>query len=230
MSKDQKTIIIALGGSIVVPRQIQVNFLRKFRKLILRFLEKGYCFVIVVGGGNICREYQTAAHKITKVSDEDKDWIGVHATRLNAQLLRTIFKKEAYPVVLDNPFKRIDGKRYRLFVASGWKPGWSTDYDAILLAKRFKTDRMIVVSKIAYVHESDVAKNKHAKPVKEITWKEYCKLIGSKWTPGMKAPVDPIASRLASKLRMKVIVARGTDLKNLEKILEGKKFKGTTII
>lgn len=212
-----------------MPQKIQINFLKKFRKFVLKFLKEGVRFVIVAGGGAIARNYQNAADKITKISDEDKDWLGVHATRDNAHLLRTIFKNYACPIVLDNPFKKVDDKKYHLFIGSGWKPGWSTDYDTILLAQRFKADKIIVASKIAYVYDSDIEKNKNAKPLPEITWADYRRLISSKWKPGMGAPVDPVAAKLAAKLKMEVIVARGTNLKNLENILRDKKFKGTII-
>ena len=229
MTKKSQTIVIALGGSIIVPQKIQINFLKKFRKFILKFLKENKKFVIVAGGGAIARNYQNAAAKITKISDEDKDWLGVHATRINAHFLRTIFKNYACPIVLDNPFKKIDDKNYRLFIGSGWKPGWSTDYDTILIAQRFKANKIIIASKIAYVYDSDIEKNKNAKPLKEITWKKYRQIITSKWKPGMGAPVDPVAAKLAAKLKMEVIVARGTNLKNLENILRNKKFKGTVI-
>lgn len=220
---EMKTIVMSLGGSIVVPGEIQVKFLKKLKDFILRFLKKNYRFVVVIGGGSTCRKYQKAAGAITEVSDEDKDWIGIHATRLNAHLLRTIFKKEAYPVVLDNPLKKIDGKKYKLFIASGWRPGWSTDYDAVLLAERFKADKIINASNITHVYD------KNKKNLNEISWREYRKLISSKWKPGMNVPFDPIAAKTAEKLRIKVIVAKGTDLQNLENIVENKEFKGTII-
>lgn len=229
MSKIPQTIVISLGGSIIVPGKIQVVFLKKFKEFILKFLKEGRKFIIVAGGGAVARNYQEAASKISKVSDEDKDWLGIHATRFNAHLLRTIFKKEAYPVVLDSPHKPIDGQRYNLFIASGWRPGWSTDYDAVLLAQRFKADKIINASNITYVHEKDIALNPSARPIKEISWKNYRKLISAQWQPGMSAPFDPIAARTAQELKMEVIVTKGTDLKNLANILQNKPFKGTVI-
>jgi uridylate kinase len=53
--------------------------------------------------------------------------------------------------------------------------------------------------------------------------------VGTKWSPGLNAPFDPIASTFAAKHELKVIIAKGTDLMNLKKILEGKSFLGTTI-
>lgn len=230
MKKTLKTVVIDLGGSVIVPGEIQVKFLKEFKKFILKFLKKDIRIVIVAGGGSVARNYIKAASEISAISDEDKDWLGIHATRINAHLLRTIFKKQAYPIVLDSPLKQISGKsKSPLFIASGWRPGWSTDYDAILLAERFKAEKTIIASNIDYVYEKDLAKYKDAKPIKELNWKRYRGLISSKWKPGMRSPVDPVAARLAAKLKMEVIIVKGTDLKNLENVLTGKKFKGTTI-
>ena len=91
MDSNSDTIVIALGGSIIVSRSIQVRFLKQFRKFILKFIKQGKRFVIVAGGGSIARNYQAAASDIVKLSDEDQDWLGIHATRINAHLLRAIF-------------------------------------------------------------------------------------------------------------------------------------------
>lgn len=222
MMPQNKTIVISLGGSIIVPGEIQVEFLKKFKEFILKFLKSGYKFILVTGGGNVCRQYQKAAAAITKVSDEDKDWIGIHATRLNAHLLRTIFRQQAYPVVLDSPHKPIEGS-FRLYIASGWRPGSSSDYCAVLLAKRFGAKTVVNASNITHVYDKD------KKNIKEISWKKYRKLISSKWTPGMNVPFDPVASRIAEKLKIKVIVTRGTDLENLDNILTNNQFGGTII-
>ena len=229
MDETSKTMVISLGGSIIVPDEIQTAFLKRFREFILKFLKKGERFVIVAGGGAVARKYQQAAAEVTQVSDEDKDWLGIHATRFNAHLLRTIFKKEAYPVVLDNPHKEIDGKNFKLFIASGWRPGWSTDYDAVLLAKRFKATKIINASNIDYIYDKNPHKFKNAKPIKEMKWQDYLKIAGKKWVPGMNVPFDPVASKIAKNSKMTVIFAKGTDLKNLANILTNKKFKGTII-
>lgn len=229
MNQETKTIVISLGGSIIVPGEIQVEFLKKFKEFILKFLQKDYRFIIVAGGGAIARNYQKAAAQITSLTNEDKDWLGIHATRLNAHLLRTIFKNEAYPTVLDNPHKEIDGKNFKVFVASGWRPGWSTDYDAVLLAKRFKASKIINASNIDYIYDKDPNKFKDAQLLKQIVWSDYLKIAGTKWTPGMNVPFDPIASKIAKNSKMTVIFTKGTDLQNLENILTNKQFKGTII-
>lgn len=223
-------IIIHLGGSIIVSKEIQWSFLKEFRGFLLKFLNEGKRFVVVVGGGTICREYLHAASKIVDMTDEDKDWLGIHATRLNAHLLRAIFFDVAHPVVLDNPMKKIKNESaYNLFIASGWRPGWSTDYVAVRMAKRFLTKKIIIATKVPYVYSEDVEKNGNAKALKNLSWTQYRKIAGDTWTPGLRLPMDPIAAKLADTLKMEAIVIRGTDLENFEKVLLGEKFTGTVI-
>ena len=63
-----KTIIISLGGSIIVPNEIDIAFLKSFKALIERYLKKDFRFIIVAGGGQTCRKYQDASSKVTKLA------------------------------------------------------------------------------------------------------------------------------------------------------------------
>lgn len=228
--KSKKIVIISLGGSIICPRpgEIDVNFLKKFKKLILKFLGRGFRFIIATGGGKTCRFYQAAARKIGIISNEDLDWLGIHATRINAHLLRTIFQKVAYPVVIDNPQKTIP-RNWKLLIASGWRPGWSTDYITVLLAERFGAKEFINAGNVSFVYDKDCNKYKNAIAFKNILWGDYRKIIDSKWTPGFSSPIDPIAAKLAKKLKLRAKILKGTELKNLESSILGGKFRGTII-
>jgi uridylate kinase len=237
--KDPDITVIALGGSLIVPHfpdngGINVPFLKKFRAFVLGEFKKGRRFIVVAGGGKTARVYQNAGTKIGKISNEDLDWLGVHSTRLNAHLLRTIFAKEAHPVVIDHDLwakevKRIQRAGEKILVASGWIPGWSTDYIAVRLAEKFGAHNVIIAGDTAYVYEKDPRKFPKAKALPELSWREYEKLIPKKWTPGFSSPVDPVATRLAKKTQLQVKVLKGTDLANLKKAIDGKKFKGTII-
>jgi len=225
-----KPIIISLGGSIIVPDKIDTRFLISFKDLVLKEIKSGKRFIIICGGGNIAREYQKSAFKINRITKEDQDWLGIHATRLNAHLLRTIFREWACPVILDRPQKPIlkVGEK-PILIAAGWRPGFSTDYVSVLLAKRFKTDKIINASNISFVYNKDFRKYKDAKPIKKITWQNYQKLIPKKWDPGLRVPFDPIATKEAKKLKIEVFVLDGRDLKNLKLAINGQEFKGTII-
>jgi uridylate kinase len=225
----EKTYVVSLGGSLIVPPEgIDWKFLKGFRKLIISEIKRGNKFFIIAGGGITCRHYVAAADKVVKVSDEDRDWLGIHSTRLNAHLLRTIFYDIAHPEIIKNPMVHMAGKE-KIFIAGGWKPGWSTDYVATALAREYKIKTVINLSNINYVYTGDPKKNKNAKPVKEINWTDFRKIVGDKWNPGLNAPFDPIASRLADESGLEVIIMNGRKLGNLENYLAGKNFKGTVV-
>ena len=228
----KETVVIALGGSLIIPGQeVDSQFLKGLRSMLLPILSDRR-FVLVIGGGGTAREFQRAAGEINFVSDEDKDWLGIHATRLNAHLLRTIFSDVAYPEIFDNPNRPIDEDEWNahsLFIASGWRPGCSTDYIAMQLAHRFRAFRLIVASTIPYVYTGDISQDSSVKPIEDITWREYRSLVNNTWSPGMKAPVDPVASRFAEKNNIETVVLRGSELHNLRNVIFNKPYKGTRI-
>ncbi len=221
-------IIIGLGGSIVCPDGVNVEFLRRFQKFIKPLIRSGKKIVVVIGGGGVAREYQKAASALTKVTNEDKDWLGIHATRLNAHLIRTVFRDVADPVVVDGADK-VKKLKYKITVASGWHPGWSTDYIAFAMAEKLKIKEVIVAGKPDFVYSSDPVKNPKAKKFEGMSWKEYRKLIPTKWNPGMHAPVDPVATKLAMRAKINAIVIDGRELDNFEKLVKGREFRGTVV-
>ncbi len=234
-SKETKeTIVISLGGSLIIPNQIDWQFLKKFKEIIISEIKKGKQFAIVTGGGYTAREYIQAARKITKVTLDDQDWIGIHATRINAHLIKTIFRKYAHSKINKNPRVKEDlnnyfARREGIMIAAGWRPGWSSDLVATIIAERLKAKKLINLSNIEYVYNKDPKKFSDAEIIKKIDWKNFRKIVGNKWSPGLNAPFDPIASQLAEKNELEVIITNGKNLKNLKNIFSNKNFQGTII-
>jgi len=225
----KKTLVFSLGGSLIIPDDvISVNFLKKFRELILKLLRKGHRIVLITGGGGTNRKYNTAAQKITKIKDLNLDWLGIATTKLNAEFIRCIFGDYAYPKVLHDPNIRV-GSKYKLIIASGWKPGCSSDKDAVLWAKNLKASVIFNLSDIDFVYDKDPDKFSNAKPLKNVNWTDFIKIVGKKWSPRKSAPFGPPASLLAKKLGLEVVILNGKNVKNLENCLNNKKFKGTII-
>jgi uridylate kinase len=98
----------------------------------------------------------------------------------------------------------------------------------VLLAKNYKANAVINISNVSYVYDKDPKKFANAKPLQNISWKKFGKMVGNKWSPGLNTPFDPVASRKAEHFRLKVIII-GKDLHNLENFLLSKPFKGTVI-
>ena len=117
----------------------------------------------------------------------------------------------------------------RVLVAAGWKPGFSSDNDAVLLAERFNADTVVNLSNIEKVYTDDPRKNPDAKPLDTISWADFRKMVGDEWVPGKNCPFDPIASKKSEQLKLTVICASGKNIPNIRNILDGKDYIGTTI-
>ena len=223
--------ILSVGGSIIIPKTgFDVGFLKKFRELILDRIKKGDKFVLVVGGGATCRQYQNAAHAVARLSDAKLDWLGCASTWFNAEFVRLLLENYAYERIMVDPNKKIKTNK-PIIVAGAWKPGSSTDRAAVLWAKTFNAIEVINLSNIDYVYDKDPNKFSNAKKIEKISWKNFRKdIVGYKWVPGENVPFDPIASGLAEKSGLKVVIMNGKNLVEVKRVLEGKKFKGTIII
>ncbi|OGE81401.1 MAG: hypothetical protein A3E98_00220 [Candidatus Doudnabacteria bacterium RIFCSPHIGHO2_12_FULL_48_11] len=220
--------VISLGGSLIVPEQIDVRFLSEFKRVIEAEVRRGRKFVLITGGGKIARRYAAAARELRMLNRDDLDWLGIHSTRLNGHLLRTIFRNLAHPEINTNPYKPQRVSR-PIVIAAGFRPGFSTDHDAVVLAHKYGVKTILNLSNIDYVYDKDPSKRRNAKPLKTVTWPEFRKLVGNKWHPGANLPFDPIASKLAQKLGLTVIMLNGNPISNLKNFLSGRKFKGTII-
>ncbi len=233
------TLVISLGGSIVAPPNGPNGlFLLKFKALLRSWLAQGdRKAILVVGGGTAARLWQNAFREYLKLAgysetaaafDEPLDRIGIAATRLNAQLVKEVFSEDCFDPVVTDPTSdfAISGK---ILVAAGWKPGFSTDYDAVLLAERFHAKKVINLSNIAQIYTADPKLDPSAKPLSSIAYDSLSQIIGTEWNPGANVPFDPIAVKKAKGLGLSVVFASGKDLENFSHILNEQPFVGTII-
>ncbi len=223
--------IISLGGSIISPNQVDTKFLEKFATTIREWLKNDETrrAIIVTGGGNPARVYQQAYQELRKDgTPEDSDWIGIAATRLNGELIRALFSDLCPTPVVTDPTAPIEFSG-RILVAAGWKPGFSTDNDAVVLAERFGGTRVLNLSNIAYVYTADPKKDPTATPIESISWDDMLKITGTEWIPGKHSPLDPVAAKRGAELNLEVITALGGDIDNLKNILYNKPYRGTRI-
>ncbi len=240
------TKVLSVGGSIIAPNDVDVKFLSDFSKMITDYLTSNpeTRLIFVAGGGAPARLYQNAYKAVAATFDEKQknlcglenedslnqacDWIGITATRLNAQLLKTVFGPLCQQELVIDPTKVCDFTG-RILVAAGWKPGFSTDNDAVLLAERFNADTVLNLSNIEKVYTDDPKKNPDAKPIDNISWSDFRAMVGDEWVPGKNCPFDPIASKKAQELGLTVICASGKNIENIRAILDAKDYEGTTI-
>lgn len=229
----KEKIIMSIGGSLIVPNEgINIEFLKRLNDFVRAQLAKNpnRQFFLVVGGGAIARTYRDAGRDVVghELTRDDLDWLGIHATKLNAHLVRTIFRDIAHPYILKH-YEIIRKVTEPVVVAAGWKPGWSTDFDAVLLCEDYGPRTVLNLTNIEKVYDSDPRENPNAKSYDEISWADFRKIVGDKWIPGINAPFDPVAAKKAEELGVKVVVMKGDNFENLEKYFNGEKFAGTVI-
>ena len=227
----EKIQVLDLGGSIVAPETIDTGFLKEMRDFLTSWLKKDpeRKIILVIGGGAPARKYQIAYRETeASPSDEELDWIGIQATRLNSQLMKAVMGNLCQDPVVTDP-TTVKSMKGQVLVAAGWKPGWSTDFIATLLAETFKAGTILNLSNISKVYTADPKLDPQATPLDTISWADYQKMCGNTWTPGKNTPFDPVATKKARELKLKVIAADGKDLSNLADIFEDRDFTGTVI-
>lgn len=230
-----KTIVISVGGSIVVPDGVDPEFVGRFVGTIRKRLEREpeTRFALVIGGGSTARHYQAAAGEVAaalgvSIDRSALDTIGIAATRVNAEVIRAAFCELVEDPLVTDP-TAAQGITGRVLIAGGWKPGFSTDNVAVRLAESLGSDTVINLSNIPQIYTADPKIDPDATPLDTITWAELTRIVGDEWIPGKNTPFDPVATRRAAELGMTVIAADGRDLANLEALLDGQPFVGTTI-
>jgi uridylate kinase len=228
--------VISLGGSIIAPDKVDVAFLRAFRKAVLEHLERdaGQRVILVCGGGGPAREYQGAYRAVLsdaatgEADAEAQDWLGIAATRMNAELVRFLFQPHCPQPVVQDPTS-VSVFPGRVLVAAGWKPGFSTDYDAVLLARRFQAETLVNLSNVARIYSADPKTDPAARPLDRLRWAELQAMVGTVWVPGKNVPFDPVATAEAARAGLRLVVAAGRNIENLKRILAGQDFEGTVV-
>ena len=225
-----ETIVMSVGGSLIVPDQIDTAFLSKLKTFIDEETAKGRRFIIIAGGGRTARRYQDAAGEVTGLENEDLDWMGIHATRLNGHLLRTIFRDIAHATMLTNPDDIQDvPKESKVVIASGYRPGASTDLRAVQIANLVGAKKVINLSNIDYVYTADPRTDESAEKIEDINWTDFRAIIPDEWDPGLSAPFDPVAAKTADESGIEVAIINGNHETALGDYINEKEFVGTLI-
>ncbi len=225
----KKLIVLSLGGSLIVPEDIDVNYLRKFRKTILKNTEK-YKFIVACGGGSIARKYITALRK-EKINNKLQSFSGISATRMNARFMSYFFNQnQEYGIPHSTKELKQYLKKHDVVFCGAleYKPKQTSDSTAANLAKEFKTI-FINLTNVPGLYNKNPKKHKDAKFIPKISWKEFDKLTNaSKYHPGQHFVLDQTASMIIKKHKIPTYIL-GQNMKQLENVLKNKKFKGTII-
>tara|TARA_Y100000310_G_scaffold342598_1_gene446480 strand:+ start:845 stop:1531 length:687 start_codon:yes stop_codon:yes gene_type:complete len=225
----KKTIVISLGGSLIIPNKINYSFLKQFKKT-LESRYKTHKFVIVTGGGSLARQYISTLKK-QKKSKRSLSLAGIRATRQNARFLMQFFGKQANDTLPLNMKQVKANLRNNSIVICGalrYAENETSDGTAAKLSNLLKTD-FINMTNVKGLYSSNPKTNKKAKFISKISWQDFetqAKKI--KYKAGQHFVLDQSASTIIKKHKIKTYII-GPNLKNLSRILKNKKFTGTII-
>lgn len=222
----KESIVISLGGSVVVADDTSSEYFSELAEMIHRFV-RNYNIFLVVGGGNPSRTYIQRGRKL-HLSEVQLDEIGIMLTRVNARLLSFVLEtsQEKIPETTDDAAEQ-DAP---IVVMGGTIPGHSTDFVGAELAMKLKAYRYIIATNVDGVYDKDPRKYPAARFLSTVHVDELLQQYGSGWdSAGGNMVIDGPALKLIKNNRIATSVINGKNLKELEKIFEKKKFYGTEI-
>jgi len=225
----KKVIVLSLGGSLIIPEDIEAQFLNELKKVIKKNTNK-HKFVIVCGGGSIARKYIHALRELG-IDNKTQSLAGISATRMNARFVNYFFginPEKGIPHSIKEIEKTLEKKDIVICGALQYKPNQTSDSTSAEIAKHFKSI-FINLTDVSGLHDKNPKEFKNAKFIPKITWKDFDVMVNkTKFKPGQNFVLDQSASGIILRGKIPTYIL-GKDMKQLDNLFHNKKFKGTLI-
>ncbi len=217
--------VLRIGGSVLgSPPSAKV--VDGYAKVVSDLNYEGHSLGVVVGGGQVSREYIKSAAQMG-LSPYQQDTIAIHASRLNARLVAMkLGGVSSVPTSIDGMLQRL--ARNRVAVMGGLRPGITTDTVAAIVAQRWRADLLVKASDQNGIYTEDPRTNKRAKKLDHISYEKMKQILGGDHKPGIHSIVDPVAVDQLLESRVKLIVMNGAEPRGVLKAVHGEKI-GTLV-
>jgi uridylate kinase len=235
--------VVKYGGSFLIPKdEYDPEAILFLIDLVKEFPAKNFIFVI--GGGGLSRKLAAAGanaiHSVIPASNHDSamDELAIAATKMNAKVVLDMVTEILGEDVVDqhiciDPDGPLAVSK-RVTLAAGGRPGHTTDYDMMLIAKNCAADKVFKISnfdKVLNVSPQDYDADKTYDELSSLSWSGFAKLVGDEYVSNGHYPLDPRAVRVGVDLAKK-----DTDFtlyigkkEQLPAMLAQKEFVGTVI-
>ena len=220
------SIVISLGGSVLLSDDIDITFFNKLTKFLQK-LTNQYKIYIIVGGGKTARTYIQLGRKLN-FDEKTLDQFGIDITRVNVKILTNLIKisNEKIPISTDEA-KEIDKP---IIVMGGTTPGHSTDMVGAELAEKVSASKFIIATNVDGVYDKDPNIYSNANQLKEISIEKLIYDYGTKWSSaGKNVVIDGPALQIIKRAKIPTFVLNGKKLDELEKAINNQLFNGTKI-
>jgi uridylate kinase len=221
-------IVFRIGGSVVAS-PINTDLMGKYVETIKEIRLQGNEVVVVVGGGNLAREFIGIARNLG-LGIQAQDEIAISCSRLFAQLVLKKFGELAcgmVAVTLDEAAECLASGK--VAVMGGLKPGITTDTVAALVAERVKADLLVKGSDQEGIYNKDPRKYTDAVKLDRLSFDELQSVFSeSEHKAGIRQIVDPEAVKVLRRVRVKLVVVSGFKPENVAAAVRGDKV-GTVV-
>lgn len=222
-----KSIVLSIGGSVILSDEADVSFFRKLASLIKK-ISNNFKIFIVVGGGNVARKYIKLGRDLN-LQEKALDSIGIYVTRVNAKILTNILEDSNKEIpYTTNEAINLDNQ---IVVMGGTTPGHSTDMVGAEIAEKTNADLLIIATNVDGIFDKDPNKYNDAKQLKEVKIDQLIKIYGTKWkSAGKNVVIDGPALEIIKRAELATCIVNGKRLDQLEKAISNQSFDGTKII
>jgi uridylate kinase len=225
-------VVLSIGGSSIIPDgKPDLQFLKAMANLIKKSKNS---FGILCGGGTFARVYASAARELG-ASEYEADSIAIRSTRQNAHLLlmalRSVGVDACERVIDDFELAKEPARESKAVVMGGTIPGITTDTDSVLLAEAIGGKRLVNISNVDAIYDSDPKKNPNAKKFSKMTYEELITLASSsdKRMAGTNFVFDLLACKLIARSKIETHFVSFKRMDDVENAIEGKKHGGTVV-
>ena len=224
----KKVWVISLGGSRIVPDEVDEKFLARFKKLIDS--HPSHKFVAVTGGGSTARRYISALRRLGRTT-KSQSISGIAITRLHAGFMARFFGRSANEIIPKNlkEVKNLLNKNQIVFCGGlRYREGNTSDGTSAKISDYLGCP-FINLTNVKGLYTSNPKKNKNAKFIGKITWKNFEEITGKmKFEAGQHFVLDQSAAKVILKKKIPTYIVGS--LNAIDKILKGKKDFGGTLI
>ena len=215
-------IVLRIGGSVVAS-PINPDLIAGYAKLLNSLGAQGHEVAVVVGGGNLARQFISVAKELG-LSEEAQDEIAISVSRLFAFVLLRKLGQRASATV---PVTIEEAKRYlqdgKIVVMGGLKPGMTTDAVAALIADSTNADLMVKATDQDGVYDKDPRKYPNAIKLDRMSFQDLFKVLSErKHKAGIHQIIDPEAAKILAQGNTKVVVVNGFKPENILMAVKGK--------
>jgi uridylate kinase len=223
-----KTLVISLGGSVMVPN-LKDHRINEYAA-VLRKIGESHRVFVVVGGGGEARRYIEAARSVG-ADEGTSDEIGIMVTRINASLLLACLGNAAYPKVAVDQAEALQfSEAGKIVVMGGVTPAQTTDAVAAVLAERTGASVLFNLTSVDGIYSADPKTDPSAKRYSHLTPDMLAEIVGSaRLLAGSNNVMDPIAVKVIQRSGIALVVLDGREPQNLLYAVRDGKIHGTMV-